>query len=549
MLRRVPWLAYLAVAGAAWVLALALARADEMSGDDKLRLLYSHRFSFTKAGVPLVTVEIMHGQTSVRLRGDKLLRVLPDGDGGAEVQAGAAWSVSAETPRPGKVKYWTVVSRQATDADAATWKSRGYTPKTFETGIVFGVEGDVIDSRATLLGVAPAATEAAARDTARGIADKWHIETSVHPELVTRPQGILVAREAGGALVRNEGVLWFAPAADDELVTIDDVVHGGGGARAGDGARETRSYRGRVYVTLGLDGTLTIVNAVPEDQLLMGLVPSEIFPDAPAEALKAQAVAARDELLSKIGTRHFTDPFLLCSSQHCQVYGGAKLEDPRTTRAVADTAGQVLVREGGGLVEAYYSASCGGHGEDNENVWGTPPDPSLRGGLDALGADAAALRDFATVTEDNVAAFLAAPDREFCSRTKYAKGRSRWTVRLGAADLDRLVAADHPEVGHVTKLVAGKRGVSGRILDLTFVGDRGRAQITGELAIRRLLGGLKSSLFVAHRDGDDWVLDGAGFGHGVGMCQTGAIGMAEAGYTYRQILEHYYRGARLRRLY
>src|SRR5262249_31923484 len=83
-------------------------------------------------------------------------------------------------------------------------------------------------------------------------------------------------------------------------------------------------------------------------------------------------------LLSKIGTRHFLDPFLLCSTQHCQVYGGVKPEDPRTTRAVADTRGQVLLRDGGGLVEAYYSASCGGLGEANENVWGTPGAASTR---------------------------------------------------------------------------------------------------------------------------------------------------------------------------
>ena len=92
-------------------------------------------------------------------------------------------------------------------------------------------------------------------------------------------------------------------------------------------------------------------------------------------------------------------------------------------------------------------------------------------------------------------------------------------------------------------------GVSGGSRELAFVGDRGRGSVTGELRIRRMLGGLKSSLFSARRDGDAWVIDGAGFGHGVGMCQTGAIGMAEAGRGYREILEHYYRGARVRKLY
>lgn len=534
----------LALAGAA-----LFAGADEMSGDDKLRLLYSHRFSFTRSGVPLVTVELMHGEKQVSLRADRPLRVLPDGDGGAEVVAGPSWTVTAEKTAPAKVRYWTVVSRQAGDGDEATWKSRGYPTHIFETGIVFGVEGDVIDSRARLLGVAPEATEAAAQKAAQAIAAKWRVETSVQPELVARPSGTLVAREAGGAVVRNEGVVWFAPEAEGGTITVADLSHGGGGARAG-AARDDRAFRGRLYVTLATDGSLSVVNALPEDQLLAGIVPSEIFPDAPAEALKAQAVAARDELLAKIGTRHLLDPFLLCATQHCQVYGGVTPEDPRTSRAVDATRGQVLLREGGGLVEAYYSASCGGFGESNENVWGTPPDPSLRGRLDALGADATALKAFAGgITDENIGAFLAAGERTFCGRGKHAQGRSRWTVRLAAADVDRMIAAEYPEVGHVRELHAARRGISGRIVELLVVGERGRATVSGELHIRRLLGGLKSSLFIARAETDGWVLDGAGFGHGVGLCQTGAIGMAQSGFTYAQILEHYFPGSHLRKLY
>ncbi len=535
---------------AAVALALAPARADEMSAGDKLRLLYSHRFSFARSGLPLLTVEIMNGQREVRLHGEPGLRLLPDGDGGPEVLAGDAWTITAEKPKPARIRWWTVVSRSASPADVAAWRARGLETRTFETGIVFGVEGDVIDSRATLLGVAPADTEAAAQKTSRALAEKHEISTALYPELLARPTGTLVARGPGGAEVRNEGILWFAPAGDQGLITVEDVVHGGGGARVAE-KRETRGYHGRIYVTFGNDGALTVVNAVAEDELLQGIVPSEIFPDAPPEALKAQAVAARDELLSRVGTRHFSDPFLLCASQHCQVYGGAGHEDPRTTRAVKETRGEVLLREGGGLVEAYYSASCGGHGEHNENVWPQSPDPALRGHLDAQGpAAASALRAFAGgVTNDNIDAFLAAGEHAFCARTRYAKGRHRWTVRLAAAELDRMIAAELPQVGRVRALSPDRRGISGRIRELAVTGDRGRASVTGELRIRRLLGGLKSSLFTVRRDGDTWVLDGAGFGHGVGMCQTGAIGMAEAGIGYKQILEHYYLGARVRRLY
>src|SRR5690606_22590564 len=98
-------------------------------------------------------------------------------------------------------------------------------------------------------------------------------------------------------------------------------------------------------------------------KLLAGLVPAEIFPSAPATALAVQAIAARTDLVHKLGTRHLADPFLLCGSQHCQVYAGAGREDRRTDAAVAATRGKILVRPGGGLVDVRYSADCGGHGE------------------------------------------------------------------------------------------------------------------------------------------------------------------------------------------
>src|SRR6185369_15590875 len=154
-----------------------------------------------------------------------------------------------------------------------------------------------------------------------------------------------------------------------------------GGSQLSTGSQDRR-YWGAVYVTLDHDGQLLVANAVPEDKLLAGLVPAEMYPDAPASALEAQAIAARTELLQKIGRRNLTDPFLLCSSQQCQVYAGAGKEDARTTKAIEKTRGIVLLRDGGGMVDIRYSASCGGHTENNEAIWGGEADPSLRGHRD-----------------------------------------------------------------------------------------------------------------------------------------------------------------------
>jgi stage II sporulation protein D len=252
---------------------------------------------------------------------------------------------------------------------------------------------------------------------------------------------------------------------------------------------------------------------------------------------------------------------VICSSQHCQVYGGVGLEDERTSKAVRGTRGEVLMRDGGGgLVQAYYSSSCGGFSEANENIWGTPPDPSLRGHLDANGKQAKALSRFASgITDANVREFLAAPaELSFCGRSRYAKGRFRWRVELDAARLDALVAAELPTVGSVRRLEPRARGISGRIRSLDIVGTKATVSVDGDLRIRRLFGGLKSTLFVVTSEKPAgaradavarWIFDGAGFGHGVGMCQTGAIGMAESGQDYRTILRHYYDGSHVHALY
>src|SRR5690606_7444766 len=126
----------------------------------------------------------------------------------------------------------------------------------------------------------------------------------------------------GGTTIRNASVLWFAPRRPAETITVADVPANTGGSQLVT-SLEDRRYWGAVYVTLDRDGSLVAANAVSEDKLLAGLGPAEMYPGAPPEALAAQAIAARTELLQKIGRRNLTDPFLLCSTQQCQVYAGA----------------------------------------------------------------------------------------------------------------------------------------------------------------------------------------------------------------------------------
>jgi SpoIID/LytB domain protein len=529
-------------------LVASMAHADETSATDKLRILYSTRLSF-EDGLPLVTVEIMGGRARVELRARGGISVRPDGAGASAIDTdgGEAWTVTVEDARPAVAQEWIVVETLGADdasgvtAALARWKDRGFEPHAFEIGTVFGTAGELIDTREVRVAIDPQPAGGGAQ-RAGDLARRFGVKTSVHEELVRRPSGTIVAK-SGGTTVRNPSVLWFTARRAGETLTVADVPTGTGGSQLTAG-REDRRYWGSVYVTVAHDGSLLAANAVGEDKLLAGIVPAEMYPDAPAAALEAQAIAARTELLQKIGRRNLTDPFLLCSTQQCQVYAGAGKEDPRTTRAVENTRGIVLLRDGGGLVDVRYSASCGGHSEDNDAIWGGEPDPSLRGRSDSPAAR------ISRVTDANLQAFLDEdPQDAWCGRAGRARGKFRWSERISVDDLSARIAAEYPAVGRISAMTAKQRGASGRIEVLELAGEHGSAQVTGDLHIRRLLGGLKSTLFAIARDGDAFVLHGAGYGHGVGMCQEGAIGMAEAGKSHEQILAHYFRGTHLHKLY
>jgi SpoIID/LytB domain protein len=310
-----------------------------------------------------------------------------------------------------------------------------------------------------------------------------------------------------------------------------------------------RSFRGRLIFTVDSGGKLAVINAVPLEQMLRGLVPSEIPAKAPAEALKAQAVTARGEVLAKVGVRHLTDPYLFCSEQHCQVYSGIGGETAATDAAIRSTAGEVLFQpQGGRMVDTVYSAVCGGYTESNENVWAGPKNPSLRGVPDVIGPEGELAKG---LTSENLPAFLESK-REFACKLPSTAGKFRWTRRFAAAEVDGLLAS--LKVGHVLGMKVSQRGVSGRAIALTVSGDAGASEIRGELNIRKAFKNLPSAMFVLSTEPGKsgpsaWVLSGGGWGHGVGMCQMGAIGRAEHGQSYRDILGHYFQGSELVKVY
>jgi stage II sporulation protein D len=431
-------------------------------------------------------------------------------------------------------------------AERATWEARGFQVRLEQLGQVYGIVGKILDNRKVLVLLEPALTASEAAERQAELVRSWGARTTLAEEVRTAASVRLRLDMADGTpLGTSEGPIRAeTPGAEGfEVRSVEFAVgypnHG----------FETRDFRGGLSFAADASGTIAVVNLVSLEDLLRGLVPSEIFAAAPAEALRAQAVTARGEVLAKVGTRHLADPYLLCSEQHCAVYRGRTGETPATNAAVEATRGLALFSTEGRLVDSVYSAVCGGHTEDNDAVWGGVPDPSLRGLPDVL-EPVPGMPDPRRVPGKFLAFDLPAACRRgrFAQPTKY-----RWEKRFTAQQLDALV--DSLKVGSVRHLQPLERGASGRVRLLLVSGTRGATELRGELTIRRQLGMLNSALFVVTEERDAggnpvaFVFRGGGWGHGVGLCQTGAIGRAESGQDYRAILRHYFNGAEVVRIY
>jgi len=548
----------------------AIASGQEVGEDftrrDRTAILYSTKFQFTAEHIPIVTVLVMDDQDRVEFAADGPLVFQPEGEGGTAIRAGSGRTECRATlsdGRPAVVRWWVALARvPAADLERvrrtrAEWEAKGLSVRTFELGSIFGFYGRVLDNRVIVL-VEDHPFDRAEEATARrdALARSLNVPTlEVFEEMVRAPKGVIRVQCRGVAADLSFPDVVFITTSGPDRILVKAVEFGRGFSWH---AREDRSYRGQLVLAPDRRGRLAVINAVDAESLLQGLVPSEIYVDAPAEALKAQAVCARSELFAKLGTRHTADPYMTCSDVHCQVYRGASREDPRTNRAVAETRGRMLfgadAQSGqSALADAVYGASCGGHTEDGGLVWQGSSHPYLTGVVD--GPDGVRAFPDDRRSEDVVRAFIEHPPQGlFCGSTRYGRDSFRWEKVVSADEVRRGVQEfTGVDVGEVSDLVPVQRGVSGRVVRLQVVGRAGRVELSPELTIRKALGGLKSSLFVADAQNRNgrlvFRIQGAGFGHGVGLCQVGAIGMAERGKTYEEILKHYYPGTELVRIY
>ncbi|MBI4668689.1 MAG: SpoIID/LytB domain-containing protein [Elusimicrobia bacterium] len=353
-------------------------------------------------------------------------------------------------------------------------------------------------------------------------------------------------------------------------ILLHDIPVGRGFAWA---AAKDRQYRGRIELIPDKDAGIILVNDVPLSKYLYSVLPSEMPVSAPLEALKAQAIVARTFAmrLAKNERPHRRRGYDLCDSQHCQVYSGLAAERLKARLAVDETAGLFLVYKGR-LINALYSANCGGLTQTAGEIKGWFASPYLQGVFD--GEDGTVLktvpappaRPNRTLAQTKYAEtgrprspweielWIKRSPAAYCSSSKYVPSLSyRWVWVAAKKDLEERANRIKP-IGKLKSVTALKRSISGSMLAVKLIGTDAELTLVKEHDIRRILasGPIRSNMAVIDgkydRKGEleEIYISGAGWGHNIGLCQGGTMNLAELkGWDFNQILRHYYRGTQI----
>jgi stage II sporulation protein D len=408
--------------------------------------------------------------------------------------------------------------------------------------------------------------------------------------------GGFTARPEGGAVVLGDDFgreLLRAPeirlaAAPEATFTLQDVTIG---VRFHWERREEQTFAGNLTFLAAGEGKLTAINELPIEEYLASVVSSEMSGGAPAEFLKAHAVASRSWLVAMLRRRGRAagedrgsertlrrkgeiirwydredhDRFDVCADDHCQRYQGiTRLAAGRAAEAVRATRGVFLIRDGE-ICDARYHKACGGMTEDYATCWEEKAVSYLSHVSDAA-APIAPVRTEA----DAERWILSCPD-VYChtkhpdllkkilpSFDRETADFFRWQVSYAREELEGILRAKSGiDFGVLQNIAPLERGPSGRIRRLRVEGTKTRVVVGKELEIRRWLSPshLMSSAFIISvmRESSGvpsrFTLHGAGWGHGVGLCQIGAAVMAEKGFNAEEILRHYFRGVALVKRY
>lgn len=346
--------------------------------------------------------------------------------------------------------------------------------------------------------------------------------------------------------------------------------------------KEAQHFAGDLHIIVE-ENQLTAINIIGVEDYLQSVISSEMSASSHIELLKAHAVISRSWVLRPLyhpsasssacvedtEGRHIRwyerdahKHFDVCADDHCQRYQGITRQTSKSVEeAVKATWGEVLTYEGK-ICDARFYKSCGGATERFEHCWAAESHPYLRPILDAKDG---ILPDL--TQEQEAEKWILTSPKAFCNTTdktilsqvlngydQETEDFYRWQVHYSQEELSVLVREKSGiDFGTIEDLIPKKRGESGRIYELEIVGSKQHLTIGKELEIRKWLSAshLYSSAFVVRKEQDSsqktvgFTLYGAGWGHGVGLCQIGAAVMATQGYSYKEILSHYFPGASL----
>jgi len=297
----------------------------------------------------------------------------------------------------------------------------------------------------------------------------------------------------------------------------------------------SKRYRGIIRI-IPRGANLRLINIVHMDDYLKGVVPPEIGPvgEKEFEAIKAQSVAARTYSMSHL-SQYPNEPFDMKSDVSDQLYLGMEAEKPIVSRAVDETSGYVAKYKGD-FINAYYHSTCGGYTDDIDAVWEKSPEPYLR----------------------------AVNDSGYCSWSKYYTWKESYTGKQLKIMIEQFLSSERGRVvriGDILDMHIRSYTVGGRISELvveTTSGDYSFGKDKIRWAIKRssnpemILQAARFKVKTEHAANGNLIrvdLIGGGYGHGVGMCQCGAIGMARSGWKYKNILTFYYKGVDIEKLY
>lgn len=373
----------------------------------------------------------------------------------------------------------------------------------------------------------------------------------------------------------------FYAKADQGTFTVEEVVIG---VDFHWESKEKQTFEGDLKI-ITTNTQLQLINILDIDKYLCSVISSEMSATSSKELLKAHAVMSRSWLLAQLVKRNEVAPthynscqetpservkwydredhniFDVCADDHCQRYQGiTRIISPLVKEAIDTTKGLILSHNGK-VCDARFSKSCGGVSEQFENCWEPTKHNYLKSVVDHEGVGEVFSLDLRQ--EEQAKQWILDTPKTFCNVEDKAILKQvlndydqetadfyRWTVNYTQEEIKSLLASRVDiEIGDILELNALERGLSGRITRLQIVGTEHTFTIGKELEIRKALSNshLYSSAFVVEYKEinndipQQFIIRGAGWGHGVGLCQIGAAVMADKGYDYKQILWHYFR--------